>query len=91
MGMGLDGETLRKGNKGLISCIISGYGTTGVAKKKKAYDFLAQGEAGLCAVTGTEETPARVGVSIADLFNWVDCIFSNTESTNSERQKRPGV
>ena len=65
--MGLDGEKLREFNKGLICCIITGYGTTGAAKDKKAYDFLVQGEAGLCAVTGTEETPSRVGVSIADL------------------------
>ena len=67
MRMGLDGEKLREFNKGLICCIITGYGTTGAAKDKKAYDFLVQGEAGLCAVTGTEETPSRVGVSIADL------------------------
>jgi itaconate CoA-transferase len=52
--MGLDGETLRKGNKGSISRIIPGYATTAVAKKKKAYDFPVQGEAGLCAVTCTE-------------------------------------
>ena len=65
--MGLDGEKLRKINPGLITCKISGYGDSGPAAQKKAYDFLVQGEVGLCSVTGTEETPSRVGVSITDL------------------------
>ncbi|MEM7426534.1 MAG: CaiB/BaiF CoA-transferase family protein [Pseudomonadota bacterium] len=54
-------------NPGLISCELSGYGRSGAASGKKAYDFLVQGEAGICAVTGTEDQPARVGVSITDI------------------------
>ena len=64
---GFGGEALRADNPGLITCEITGYGSTGDAAKKKAYDFLIQAEAGLCAVTGTPESPARVGVSITDL------------------------
>ena len=65
--MGLTGEELRKENPGLITCTISGYGDSGAAAKKKAYDFLIQAESGLCSVTGTAESPARVGVSLTDL------------------------
>ena len=65
--MGLSGEELRKKNPGLITCTISGYGDSGAAAKKKAYDFLIQAESGLCSVTGTAENPARVGVSLTDL------------------------
>ena len=65
--MGLSGEELRKKNPGLITCSISGYGDSGAAAKKKAYDFLIQAESGLCSVTGTAENPARVGVSLTDL------------------------
>ena len=65
--MGLTGEELRKENPGLITCTISGYGDSGSAAKKKAYDFLIQAESGLCSVTGTDESPARVGVSLTDL------------------------
>jgi len=65
--MGLTGEELRKENPGLITCTISGYGDSGAAAKKKAYDFLIQAESGLCSVTGTDESPARVGVSLTDL------------------------
>ncbi|MGI9354378.1 MAG: CaiB/BaiF CoA transferase family protein [Rhizobiaceae bacterium] len=64
---GLTGETLREDNSSLITCAISGYGETGEAAKKKAYDFLVQAECGISAVTGSEASPARVGVSITDL------------------------
>lgn len=64
---GFAAEGLRERNPGLISCAITGYGDSGEAAKRKAYDFLIQGESGLCAVTGTEDSPARVGVSITDL------------------------
>lgn len=65
--MGLDGKTLRHENPGLITCQITGYGETGNAAEKKAYDFLVQAESGLCSVTGTKESPSRVGISLTDL------------------------
>lgn len=65
--LGLQIDELRKRNPGLITCTISGYGETGDAVKKKAYDFLVQAESALCAVTGSPSDPARVGISIADL------------------------
>ncbi len=65
--MGLDHDTLSRANPRLISCAITGYGETGDAARKKAYDFLVQAESGICAVTGTPEGPARVGVSLTDL------------------------
>jgi len=64
---GFGGTALRADNPGLITCEITGYGTEGAAAKRKAYDFLIQAEAGLCAVTGTADQPSRVGVSITDL------------------------
>lgn len=65
--MGLTGDALRADNPGLITCAVTGYGDTGEAAKKKAYDFLVQGESGLCAVTGTKESPSRVGISLTDI------------------------
>tara|TARA_Y100000385_G_scaffold56047_1_gene53610 strand:- start:182 stop:1309 length:1128 start_codon:yes stop_codon:yes gene_type:complete len=65
--LGLSGEALRKDNAELICVTISGYGEEGNAATKKAYDFLVQGEAGVCSVTGTHDHPARVGVSMTDL------------------------
>src|SRR5258706_5733238 len=39
----------------------------GPYRDRKAFDLLVQGEAGLLAITGSPEQPAKVGISIADL------------------------
>ncbi len=54
-------------NSKIINCSISGYGSSEQYGNKKAYDFLIQGEVGLCSVTGTERQPSRVGISITDI------------------------
>ena len=64
---GLSTEFIRKLNRKIITCTISGYGVNGPLKNRKAYDFLVQGEVGLCSVTGTVEQPSRVGISITDI------------------------
>ncbi len=51
----------------LIVCGLTGYGSTGPYAGKKAYDLLVQSEAGLLSITGTPETPSKVGLSIADI------------------------
>jgi crotonobetainyl-CoA:carnitine CoA-transferase CaiB-like acyl-CoA transferase len=51
----------------LISCAISGYGSDGPYSERKALDLLVQGEAGVLAVTGTADQPAKVGISVADV------------------------
>lgn len=51
----------------LVSCEISGYGTGGPLHDRRAYDLLVQSEAGLLAVTGTEEAPAKAGIAVADI------------------------
>ncbi|MEW1649058.1 CaiB/BaiF CoA-transferase family protein [Streptomyces sp. NPDC091219] len=65
--LGLGASDLRKRYPRLITCTISGYGSSGPYRLKKAYDLLVQCEAGLVSVTGTPETPAKVGISIADI------------------------
>lgn len=65
--LGLGAEELRKENPRLIVCDISGYGSTGPYKDKKAYDLLVQCETGLISVTGTPDAPSKVGISAADI------------------------
>ncbi|MFZ5914306.1 MAG: CaiB/BaiF CoA transferase family protein [Pseudomonadota bacterium] len=65
--LGIDSKSLRAAFPRLITCDISGYGDAGPYRKRKAYDLLIQAESGLGSVTGTPETPGRVGVSICDL------------------------
>jgi itaconate CoA-transferase len=64
--LGLDAEVLSQRYGRLIVCDISGYGASGPYRDKKAYDLLVQCETGLVSVTGTPETPSKVGISIAD-------------------------
>ena len=65
--LGLGADTLRAKHPRLIVCDISGYGDTGPYSKKKAYDLLVQSEAGVLSVTGTPDSPAKVGISITDI------------------------
>ena len=65
--MELSGKILRKKNPGIITCKISGYGDSDLAEGKKAYDFLVQAESGLCSITGSEECPSKVGISVTDI------------------------
>ena len=65
--MGLGAETLRARHPRLIVCGLTGYGSTGPYAGKKAYDLLVQSEAGLLSITGTPDTPSKVGLSIADI------------------------
>ena len=65
--LGLGEPTLRAKHPRLITCSISGYGSAGPYRSKKAYDLLVQCEAGLLSVTGTFEAPAKAGISVADI------------------------
>jgi itaconate CoA-transferase len=58
---------LRTRHSRLITCAISGYGSSGPYAQKKAYDMLIQAETGLLSITGTPESPSRVGISVADI------------------------
>jgi crotonobetainyl-CoA:carnitine CoA-transferase CaiB-like acyl-CoA transferase len=65
--LGFASAALHAHHPRLVVCEISGYGTDGPYRDKKAYDLLVQSEAGLVSITGTPEVPSKVGVSIADI------------------------
>lgn len=65
--LGLSYDALSKVKPGIIVCDISGYGSDGPYRDKKAYDLLIQSEAGFVSVTGTPDTPSKAGPSIADI------------------------
>ena len=65
--LGLGAAELRKEYPRLIICDLSGYGSSGPYRDKKAYDLLIQAETGLISITGTEQTPSKAGISIADI------------------------
>ncbi len=65
--LGLAADQLTARHPRLIACSVSGYGSTGPYRDRKAYDLLVQCETGLVSVTGAPEEPAKVGISIADI------------------------
>ncbi|WP_020654697.1 CaiB/BaiF CoA transferase family protein [Massilia niastensis] len=65
--LGLSYAALSEAKPGLIVCDISGYGSDGPYRDKKAYDLLIQSEAGFVSVTGSADEPAKAGPSIADI------------------------
>ena len=65
--LGLGAAALRAGRDRLVYCSVSGYGPDGPYHLKKAYDLLVQCETGLVMATGTDDAPAKAGISVADI------------------------
>lgn len=65
---GLNYESLREENPGLIYCTITGYGQTGPYSHRPGYDFIIQAEGGIMSIIGEEDgPPMKVGVAIVDI------------------------
>ncbi len=65
--LGLDSASLRAAHPRLVTCDMSGYGSSGPYRDKRAYDLLVQCETALVSVTGTPEHPAKTGIPTADI------------------------
>jgi itaconate CoA-transferase len=65
--LGISHALLSPHKPSLIVCDISGYGSDGPYRDRKAYDLLIQSESGFLSVTGTPDEPAKAGCSIADI------------------------
>ena len=66
--LGIDHETLARVNPRIITCSVSGFGQTGPATQRPAFDQVVQAMGGGMSITGTPETgPTRSGIPIGDL------------------------
>ena len=65
--LGLGADELAERHPSLVVAGISGYGTGGPLRDRKAYDMLIQAESGLISVTGTPETATKTGVPSSDI------------------------
>lgn len=66
--LGLDPATVRAKHPSLVYAAISGYGHTGPKANRPGYDIIAQGEAGLMALTGpVDGGPSRFPSPMADI------------------------
>ena len=68
---GLDYQSLKQINPGIIYCSITGFGQTGPYAPRAGYDFLVQAMGGLMSITGEPDDvpgggPVKVGVAISD-------------------------
>jgi formyl-CoA transferase len=69
---GLDYETLRDLNPGLIYCSITAYGQDGPYRDRPGYDMVLSAVGGLMWITGEREgNPCKVGVAITDVLTGV--------------------
>jgi crotonobetainyl-CoA:carnitine CoA-transferase CaiB-like acyl-CoA transferase len=71
-GWGLDAETLRKDNPGLVCCSISAFARDSSRAFEPGYDAMIQASGGLMSITGGANSeggePQKVGVAIADIM-----------------------
>ena len=64
---------LRAEHPELVVVNLSGFGAGGPMEQRKAYDMLVQAEAGLIAITGSPEAPAKTGIPTADIASGMYC------------------
>lgn len=75
--LGVDYETLKAINPGLIYCSISGYGQTGPYSTKGGFDLVAQGATGLMSMTGeVGGRPLKAGVAVYDIGAGITATYS---------------
>jgi len=64
----IDYDVLSKVNERIITCSVTGFGESGPAFKRPAFDMVAQGYGGGMSITGQEGAPpTRAGIPIGDL------------------------
>lgn len=74
---GLDYESVKSLNPGLIYCSMSGFGHTGPKSQHPAYDNVIQAFSGLMAHTGSLDTaPVRVGPPVLDYGTGAQAAFA---------------
>lgn len=88
---GLDYESLRKINPGIIYCSITGFGQTGPYANRAGYDFIIQAMSGLMSVTGQApgtpgDEPMKIGVALTDIMTGLySCIGILTALAHREK------
>ena len=72
--LGIDYDSLKEINPGLVYASISGFGQDGPYVGRPGFDQIAQGMGGLMSITGVPgEGPRRVGIPVADLTAGIFC------------------
>ena len=73
--IGLDYETVKKINPGMIYASVTGYGEDGPLMKKPGQDLLAQSMAGIPWLNGNgDQNPTPIGLAAADMFTSMNVV-----------------
>lgn len=65
--LGIDYGVLRSVNPRLVYCSITGYGSSGPERHRKAFDLMVQAATGMMSITGDPEgAPSKTGASLSD-------------------------
>jgi crotonobetainyl-CoA:carnitine CoA-transferase CaiB-like acyl-CoA transferase len=74
--LGIDYDSFRVRNPGLIYASMSGFGQTGPYGKKGGFDIIAQGMSGIMMMTGYPGgRPAKVGIAMNDIASGVTALY----------------
>lgn len=88
---GLDYDSLKAVNPGLIYCSITGFGQTGPYAHRAGYDYIIQGMSGLMSITGDPDgQPQRVGVAVTDIFTGVYAVSGILAALHQRHQTGKG-
>ena len=75
--LGIDYESLKESNPGLVYCSLSGFGQTGPYSSKGGYDIIAQGMSGIMKMTGEPDgRPTKVGIAMNDIASGVTGLYA---------------
>ena len=66
--LGVDYETLKADNPGLIYASISGFGLTGPDRQRPGYDLIVQAMSGMMLASGSDGLPSKACFPVADVL-----------------------
>lgn len=92
---GLDYDSLKPINPGLIYCSITGFGQDGPYASRPGYDFLIQAMGGLMSVTGQPDGapgagPVKVGVALTDIMTGLYATIGILSALNHRQRTGEG-
>jgi crotonobetainyl-CoA:carnitine CoA-transferase CaiB-like acyl-CoA transferase len=74
--LGIDYDSVKGFNPGVIYASMSGFGQTGPYGKKGGFDIIAQGMSGIMVMTGYPGgRPAKVGIAMNDIASGVTALY----------------
>ena len=89
--LGLDYETVKQGNPGVVYCSISGFGHAGPMAGQPAYNEVMQALSGLMSMNGEEDgPPMKLGVPVGDMGGGLFAVIGILAALNERSRTGKG-